>query len=360
MVGDYAATIDWGDGSAPTAGAISLSGTTYTVFGAHTYAEEGRYVMSMTIQHETTGTCIFESIATVADAALLASANAVSTTEGATVQGAVGSFNDTAVLEPASHYSVSIAWGDGGVSAGTLAANGNGGYDISGNYTYAEEGSYTITVTILDEGGSSTVVTSAATVADAPLSAIGLSISGTAGVPLTDALLAVFVDGGGAKPVGNYSVSLDWGDNTVADQGTVFGPGPLFQVTGNHTYASAGAYTIQMTILDEGGSFVTLGLTVNIVPAPAPPPGGSGGAGSAAHFQFSGSETDVLFSAAPYLDGPTAPQAPAARVTLPQGLVPHGTATAAEYAVAEFHELELGQAAIFGHFLARQQDSGHR
>jgi hypothetical protein len=36
-VGDYIATIDWGDGSTTT-GAISLSGTLYTVTGSHTYA----------------------------------------------------------------------------------------------------------------------------------------------------------------------------------------------------------------------------------------------------------------------------------------------------------------------------------
>ena len=40
----------------------------------------------------------------------------------------MASFNDTAVLEPANHYSVSIAWGDGNTSAGTLTANGSGGY----------------------------------------------------------------------------------------------------------------------------------------------------------------------------------------------------------------------------------------
>src|SRR5262249_47432693 len=40
-VGDYSATINWGDGSAPTTGSISLSGSTFSVSGSHAYAEEG-------------------------------------------------------------------------------------------------------------------------------------------------------------------------------------------------------------------------------------------------------------------------------------------------------------------------------
>jgi hypothetical protein len=37
-VGDYSAMIDWGDGTAPSVGTISLSGGVYTVTGSHTYA----------------------------------------------------------------------------------------------------------------------------------------------------------------------------------------------------------------------------------------------------------------------------------------------------------------------------------
>src|SRR5207249_9513603 len=81
VVGNYAAMIDWGDGTASTAGTISLSGNTFTVFGTHTYAEEGQYVVSMMIDHEAAScACIFETLATVADAPLLASANPVSAT----------------------------------------------------------------------------------------------------------------------------------------------------------------------------------------------------------------------------------------------------------------------------------------
>src|SRR5205807_8225485 len=139
--------------------------------------------------------------------ALRATANAVNVLEGSVFKGVVGSFTDTASLEPASHYSAVINWGDGNSSAGLLVANANGGYDIVGTNTYAEEGSYSVSVTIQDEGGAATTVLSTVAVADAPLSALALNIAGTAGVPVANVLLAVFLDAGGPEPAGNYSLS---------------------------------------------------------------------------------------------------------------------------------------------------------
>ena len=51
--GDYTASIDWGDGSAAGTGIITSqgtgSGTVFSVFGNHTYAEEGTYAVTVTI-----------------------------------------------------------------------------------------------------------------------------------------------------------------------------------------------------------------------------------------------------------------------------------------------------------------------
>src|SRR5260370_29770163 len=161
-------------------------------------------------------------------------------------------------LEPGSHYSALIDWGDGQTSAGTLTAHGSGGYDVSGTNTYAEEGTYTITVTLLDEGGSSTTATSMATVADAALSDFGTSFSGTTGLAVTDIPVAFFTDAGGPEPVGNYTVSIDWGDGTNPDPtGNISVSGSLFSVAGTHTYTTSGAFTVSVTIQDDGGSSIT-------------------------------------------------------------------------------------------------------
>jgi streptogramin lyase len=272
VVGDYSASINWNDGSAPTPGTITFSAGTFTISGTHTYTEEDNYVVSITLVHEGTGPCLFETTARVADAALSVSANSVNATEGAVFQGVVASFSDAATLESAGHYSVSIDWGDGNVSAGTLTANGGGGYDISGNNTYAEEGSYTVTVTVLDEGGASSTVTGTATVGDAALSAFSSDFAGNTGVALTNVPLAYFADAGGPEPTGNYTVSIDWGDLTGLDPtGVINANGSLFQVTGSHTYAAAGVYTVTVTITDDGGSSVAVNPTGTITdPGPSP------------------------------------------------------------------------------------------
>jgi hypothetical protein len=41
-VSDYAATIDWGDGTS-SAGTVGTSGSGFTVSGSHTYQEDGNY-----------------------------------------------------------------------------------------------------------------------------------------------------------------------------------------------------------------------------------------------------------------------------------------------------------------------------
>ncbi len=39
--GDFAVTIDWGDGTTPTSGTVTGSPSAFTVLGSHTYAESG-------------------------------------------------------------------------------------------------------------------------------------------------------------------------------------------------------------------------------------------------------------------------------------------------------------------------------
>src|SRR5262249_32110261 len=65
--GEYAATIDWGDGGPTSSGVISYSGGTFTVQGGHTYVEEGTYTISVLLQHGTSSNVTVTSTATVTD-----------------------------------------------------------------------------------------------------------------------------------------------------------------------------------------------------------------------------------------------------------------------------------------------------
>ncbi len=51
-------------------------------------------------------------------------------------------------------FSASIDWGDGSISAGTVAPDGSGGFNVIGTHTYAASGMYNTKVAIVDAGGS--------------------------------------------------------------------------------------------------------------------------------------------------------------------------------------------------------------
>ena len=104
----------------------------------------------------------------------------------------VGTFTRGSGVTPASQFSVSIDWGDGSTSAGTVTSDGQGGWLVSGSHLYAEEGSYAVGLTITDMGGGTAQAGGTATLADAPLTAGGRNIAATNTFDFT----GVFFDGG--------------------------------------------------------------------------------------------------------------------------------------------------------------------
>ncbi len=123
------ATINWGDGTLPTQGTVSLLGNTYTVTGTHTYEKEGDYPITTTINQQGYNTTVFtttvHNTAVVQDnigillldasgkGALTASGNAnVSVTGGG------------AIVVDSSSSQAAIASGNAVVSAADIDATG--------------------------------------------------------------------------------------------------------------------------------------------------------------------------------------------------------------------------------------------
>jgi hypothetical protein len=155
---DYAASIDWGDGSPSSPGTISGSGGNFTVSGAHTYAEEETSTVTVTIAGVTnaSNTATATSTANVSDAALTASC-ATLPTSARSFNGSTATFTDAASPGGTiSDFSATITWGDGSTSDGTLSGPDGGPYTVSGSHTYATTGYFTISTTITDVGGSTT------------------------------------------------------------------------------------------------------------------------------------------------------------------------------------------------------------
>jgi len=67
--------------------------------------------------------------------------------------GVVGTFSDADPHGNAHDYTATINWGDGHLTNGTITANAQGGFDVSGTNTYATPGRFAISVDVADFGG---------------------------------------------------------------------------------------------------------------------------------------------------------------------------------------------------------------
>jgi uncharacterized repeat protein (TIGR01451 family) len=253
-VANYSAQITWGDG-ATSAGEISYDAATqvFSVKGAHTYAEEGNDAITVTLQHETAGDVVVASTATVADASLSFNGGAtLSTSEGVAFTGAVATFTDGNPNAPLSDFAATIDWGDGTSTAGGILV-ASGTVVVSGSHIYAEDGNNTITVTLQDVGGQHASGQVTIVVAEPPINASPVAISGFEFTALTNTTLATFTHGGGLEPAGDFTVLVDWGDGSTS-AGFAARSGMSYAALGSHTYTEEGTYSIRVTITDDSAS----------------------------------------------------------------------------------------------------------
>jgi hypothetical protein len=158
---DYMARIDWGDKTS-SAGSITDNGKgNFTVMGSHAYAEEGHYVITVTITDIDTpkNTTSVKSTAAVADAALSGTC-LVPAIIAPAFAGPTAQFTDANPAGTLTDFSATIDWGDNTSSAGVVTgpAVGPGPYQVQGAHTYTRAGPFVITTTITDVGGSTLVV----------------------------------------------------------------------------------------------------------------------------------------------------------------------------------------------------------
>jgi PKD domain len=218
-------------------------------------------------------------IAALAGAALLlipegAHAN-VSSLQAVSVQAtATQPFNGTVATFSSGDtgpFAVTINWGDGSSSSETFSPVKGSTYDVPGAHTYAHEGTYPFSVTVVDQSDkTSASVKGTATVADAPLSAQGTNVSATAGQPFSGAV-ATFSDADTSAVASNFTATIDWGDGSTSP-GTVVTSGTGFAVEGSHTWVSAGTFTVTVMIEDSGGASAQATSSATVAQGSSPPP----------------------------------------------------------------------------------------
>jgi hypothetical protein len=296
-IGDFTATVDWGDGNVDTftsaSGGIVANGAAFSVVGGHAYAEEGSNTITVSI-HDVGGANISATgSASIADAKLVGSGLNFNGSEGAGLGSTVlAQFSDLDTtntqadpVSDTSDYTASVSWTDATGThnaAGQLVYTGQGRtFNVMGtNQIQLEEGTFNISVTVQDVGGAILSATSVATISDASLQGTAKSVTAVEGQSLGGAIAAQFTDtdptNTGADPlsgIGDYTATVSYTDanGTHSAPGVISwtGNGRTFNVQASSlTFSEEGTYNLTVVAQDTGGATATIASTVTVSDAP--------------------------------------------------------------------------------------------
>jgi hypothetical protein len=179
-VGEYSATINWGDGSTPTAGTIGQAAGGFTVSRSHTYAEEGSDPITVTILDQGSSQATATSAATVAIVPPTASLSGP--TDGVPGQPRTFTVKATAVspMDQAAGFTYTINWGDGS-PVQIIARSAGNGSGIAVDHIYTTIGSYPVGVTATEDGGSSGVASQSVVIQAVEMQGNSFAVGGTLG-----------------------------------------------------------------------------------------------------------------------------------------------------------------------------------
>jgi len=295
-------TIDWGDGSDLEFGPVTdvTSGgpgepTTGSFGGSHTYADNGVYTVTVTLSDDDGATVQKTFTVTVrnVDPVLTVVPNQIVNEGTELVIPDIGTFTDPGFDndknvggETEEKFTYTIDWGDGSdleFGEATIDVHGQPGVltqgSFDGSHTYADNGVYTVTVTISDDDGGSDVKTFTVTVRNvAPSVIVAPNQQTDEGTRLDIPDIVKFSDPGfdndknvGGETEEKFTYVIDWGDGTPPEFGEApidipGGPGVPTQgsLDGSHVYADNGVYTVTITISDDDGGTTVATLTVTV------------------------------------------------------------------------------------------------
>ena len=258
----------------------------------------------------------------------------ISATQGiaATVQ--VATFIDYDTTKTAGSFTASINWGDGTApSAGTIAANGTAGFNVTGTHTYAAPGNFNVDVQVADSNNNFAKTRSTATVKAATTTAVtssvnpsdfGQSVTFTAtvtsgaGTPTgsvqfkdngTNLGAAVNLNGSGVATVststltvGTHTITAEYGGSTSfgVSNGTLSGgqvvkPIPTLSINDVSTSeGDSGTKTLNFTVTLSAAS--NLAVTANFATADASATASSDYQAAATILSFNPGDTTKIVS----------------------------------------------------------------
>src|SRR5439155_11586441 len=128
---------------------------------------------------------------------------------------------------------------------------------------YTEEGTYAISVSITDVGGSAASASSTVMVMDAALSGTGIAVTSTEGTSFTGAV-ATFTDANPNSDINDLSATITWGDGHSSAGSITSNGNSSYTVSGTNAYAEEGSYPVSVQIRDQGGSVAATNSTANV------------------------------------------------------------------------------------------------
>jgi len=251
--------VNWGDSSTHTTFNTGSTGT--LTAQNHSYATPGTYTATVKV---TDNLGLFDSktfTVTVADVAPTVTAAAgQSANEGTSTSFGLGSFTDPGVND--GPWPVDVNWGDGSThttfnatAPGTLAAQ---------SHSYANTGTYTVTVKVSDKFNVSDTKTFAVTVNNvAPTVTPPATQSANEGASSSFGL-GSFTDPGAND--GPWPVDVNWGDGSAHTTFNATSTGTL--AAQSHLYGASGSYTVTVKVSDKFNASDTKTFTVTVANVP--------------------------------------------------------------------------------------------
>jgi PKD repeat protein len=178
-------------------------------------------------------------------------------TVAACTAGTPCAFTDASTDPDGNNTITTRAWVFGDPASGTANQSG----EINPTHTYSTAGTYTVTLTVTDNTGKTSVKTSDVTVTGGT----GNNVPPTASFVLADPTAGCTQ----GTPCGFHSTSTDPdGDIAAATFNWDFGDGSTIEgADATHTYAAAGPYTVTLSVIDVGGAPASTTQQLTVVPA---------------------------------------------------------------------------------------------
>lgn len=297
-IDQLSSTVTWGDGQSDAA-TIQPDATNADLFHvlvpsnqAHAYAKSGPYSLGVSIKGAEDSSNLGRGTATVAATPITAFGTVLAPVLNKPFSGVVAAFQDPNPLATAENFVASIEWGDGSNSAGQIAKDAVGQYQVSATHTYtalpaAPDTSYSVRVIISKNGTSESklAISTARLIVQESFTLTAVPLSVKDGQAFKDQLVGVVKSGNTTDSAADFTAVLTpSADNSAANRNiraSLEGSGGTIRVLLSGDSLAAGVFAAKLTVI-KLSTGEAQAVDVAVVASPL------GGAGSTARADITG------------------------------------------------------------------------